>query len=234
MLAGSPLNAQYLALIGATAHCKVTTAYGMAFPRKLLVTIDCMPLSNTTPGATDIMLFGKKGVGWYFGYESNQSSVNLIMDGTVHVTRNVTTKTSDTGWAFGSRSIAAMMDDASTVVGYENGNTGSQTGTWTTAQASYPLTTDANPIYLGKDSSEYTQMRFYEAMLKINGIVVGHWRPKKLHSYLVAGTSATAVVIPDLSGYGNDMQVVGTEGTDFYFGDSWAQEAAFTGKESVG
>jgi len=231
MFPAAPANNAYVEFITATAHAYCPTLYGMEMPRKVKVMIDCMPLTNTTSGATQIMLFGKKGVGWYLSYDSNQSNVNLVMDGDAVSKRNATSLTSDTAMEFGERSIVAMIDDGLTVKGYENGNRGSQTGTWTTAQGSYPLTTDANPIYIGKDSSEYTRMRLYEACIEVNGIIVAHWRPK---------AGMTSDTIPDLSGFGNDLIVkigaaaTATLNTDFRYKSAWRKGVASLGRDSLG
>ena len=231
MFTSLPANNAYVEFISATAHAYCPTLYGMEMPRTVKVMIDCMPLTNTTPNVTDILLFGKKGVGWEMRYDSNQSSVNLVMDGTFYSKRNATTLGSDSAWHFGARSINAMTDDGLTVKGYDNGNRGSQTGTWTTAQGSYPLTTDANPIYIGKDTAEYTRMRLYEACIEVNGIIVAHWRPK---------AGMTSDTIPDLSGYGNNLilkigaAATATLNTDFRYKSAWRKGVASLGRDNLG
>jgi len=231
MFPAAPANNAYVEFITATAHAYCPTLYGMEMPRTLKVMIDCMPMTNTTSGATQIMLFGKKGVGWDFEYSSNQSSTNLTMAGFANATRNATSKAAATGWTFAQRSNASLIDNGSTLKGYKNGVLGATFGTWTAAQGSFPMTTDANPIYIGKDTAEYTRMRLYEACIEVNGIIVAHWRPK---------AGMTSDTIPDLSGFGNDLIVkigaaaTATLNTDFRYKSAWRKGVASLGRDSLG
>lgn len=229
MFATGPANNAYLDLFGSTASASITTLKGMENPRQVEVFLDVM-LTATVAGVNDILLFGKAGT-WLFDYDAQAAGVSPTRSGlTFRVTRNATfTATTNESPTLGKRLKIYGKDDQSTVKAYSNGVVGSTTTTMTTAQKSYAIATDTNPITLGKSGSNYTGLRLYEAAIRVNGVIVFHVRPR---TWMQSG--ATPTTVPDLSDFGNDLTVSGTLDTDFRFASAWSKEMAYSGKENIG
>lgn len=224
MFQGAPANNEWLELYAEPAYAQISGLVGFnAVPRVVEAQLDVTILGNGNPAAVDIILFGK-AVGWRFLY-TDASATTLVTAGKFTTTRSATSKTATNAFTMGKRVILMGKDDGATVKSYASGTAGATTASWTTAQGAARLTTDTNPFRLGYDGTTYTQLRLHELWVRVNGIVCCHIRPKKLY--------AGSLVVPDLSGYGNDLSISGTEGTNFRFGSIWNEEAAYSGKEAL-
>lgn len=232
MFATGPANNCYLDLYGGAAYGSIATLKGMENPRTVEVMLDVM-LTATPAGVNDLLLFGKAAT-WFFDYDAQAAGVSPTRSGlSFKVTRNAqVTATTNESPTLGKRLTIWGKDDQATVKAYSNGSVGATVKTYTTAEKSYAIATDANPITLGKSGSNYTSLRLYEAAIRVNGILVFHVRPR----LWMEGTGAlpTLATIPDLSGFGNDMLIVGTLDTDFRFASSWSKQVPYSGKEGVG
>jgi hypothetical protein len=230
MFSTGPANNCYLDLFGAAVYGSINTLKGMENPRQLEVMLDVM-LTATPASLTDCILFGKAST-WAMDYDSPAAGVSAARTGmSFKVTRNAqviaTTNESPT---LGKRITLWGRDNQSTVKAYSNGSVGATSITYTTAQASYAIATDANPILLGKSGANFTSMRLYEAAIRVNGVLVFHVRPRV---WMQSG--ATPLVVPDTSGFGNDLTITGGAlDTDFRYRSAWSKQMAYAGKETVG
>lgn len=228
MITGAPLNNQFLELLSEPAFASVAALVGMnKDPRKVEVSLDLNVFNCTAIGQGSVLLFGKETAGWNWGFDDAQPTT-LACVARFSSIRNAVTKTSTTSFTYGQRVLLYGSDDGASVKGRANGEDPVASSTWTTAQGTKVLSTDSNPLVLGLDSTIYTHLRLYELWVRVNDIVVCHIRPKVSHQ---GAAGATSVTIPDLSGYGNDLVVSGTQGTNFLFGEAYTRETPFTGSE---
>lgn len=231
MLSAGPANNQYVELWG-TAYGEVTGLNGMnRDPRTVAVSLDLRPMECSLKGASGVLLFGNNTAGWYLTYDDPGAGAGLGINTVSFITtRNSVAKIATCSANYNERQTFFGMDDASTVELADDGAFGTRQ-TWTVAQGGYPLAAAASPIELGKDGTTFTHLRFYEGWVRMNGLLVAHWRPKLAYQGATGDTTAT---IPDLSGMGNDLVVHGVQGTSFAFGEAWFREPAFAGTEALG
>lgn len=230
MFATGPANNCSLDLFQEPAYASIATRKGMENPRLVEVMLD-VELLAVVANITDLLLFGKTTAGWLFDLDTPAAGVSSLTTGmSFKVTRNAAViATAGSSPRLGKRITLWGKDDQSTVKAYGNGVVGSTVKTYSTAEASYAISTDTNPITLGLSGANYTQLRLYEAAIRVNGRLVFHVRPR-----LWMESSATPETVPDLSGMGNNLAISGTHGTNYRYASSWSKQVAYSGKESVG
>lgn len=120
----------------------------------------------------------------------------------------------------GQEYVLQGKDDGTTVYLYVNGVLVAST-----ASATGLLTTDTNPFYVGRDVGDAATLkgRIYGFQLRVDGEVVGRWQPK----------AQLTTVVPDLSQYGNDATITGTNATQFYLASAWNDEPAWVGRANI-
>lgn len=215
MFASSPQNNAYLELLSNTGLADVSTLRGFSNVRSIDVRLDVMIL-NTNTVASDSTLFGQESFWWFYfnpGAAATFSSLRFL---TTRTTTNQAT------WGatldYGKRYILHGFDDGTSVGIRVNGSASSATDD-TALGTLNPIQVDTDPITVGHDAVFRTRMRLYEAWVRVNGVSVLHLRPKR-------GNGAT---VPDLTEFGNDMTIAGTENTDYLYGKAWNREPAFAG-----
>lgn len=231
MFATGPANNAYLELLGEPCYALINTRKGMNNPRTVEVMLD-VTLLFSPPSLTDMLLFGKTSAGWWFDLDTVATGTSATQSGmSFKVTRNATaTATTAASPVFGKRITLWGRDNQTDVKAYSNGSVGSTVKTYTAAEASYSITTDANDITLGKSGSNFTALRLHEAAIRVNGIIVFHVRPKARMQY-----GDTPTILPDLSGFGNDMTISGgVINTNYRYASNWSKEMAYSGRENVG
>lgn len=230
MFATGPANNACLSMYGEPATASITTRNGMENPRTVEVMLD-VKILGVVANITNLLLFGKTTAGWLFDLDTPAAGVSAATSGmSFKVTRNAAvTATTNESPTIGKRITLWGRDDQATVRALSNGAVGTTVKTYTTAEASYPITTDTNPILLGLSGANYTQLKLYEAAIRVNGILVFHVRPR-----IWMQTGPTPLVVPDLSGFGNDLTVSGTLNTNVRYESAWSKQMPYSGKESVG
>lgn len=227
MLHTTPLNDTYIELLSATARLTKASWVGAERARTVEFMVDVMPTAYLT--ATDHKAFAGSNLvlGWweYDGPVLNATKSAPVRFGSV---RNSVDKYSGDGTlSLGVRTVLYGKDDGTNVYGWQDGTAlGSATSQadWTTAEAGYPIT-NTGDLFFGFDTTltEYTGMRLYEAMIRVNGKVVFHLRPR------IGDTDP----FPDLSEFGNDLTASGTLDTDYRLKTAWNREPAFPGLENL-
>lgn len=229
MFPSGPLNNYAYEVLSATGYPTVSGLAGMANPHTIEFMLDFKVLQFGTASTSGITLFGKDAVGWRVQYDAPAAGVTPLAAARVLSTRNSVTKTStDFNIRLGQRHVLFARDNRTDLTAWLDG-VATTAQAWTTAQAAYPLDTDANPIYMFYDSvaAIATLGRIYEAWLRVNGSTVFHIRPKAYMADL------DTPILHDRSEYGNNATFSGTKGTDWRIVKGWSKSPAFRGKENV-
>jgi hypothetical protein len=222
MFAAGPLNNYFLDLFGATARVSKTPLVGWNNARTMEFFADFMPLAFDSPSTTNMATIGTTHAGGWFECDTPAAATTTVAPIRFASARNGVYKYSGDGEVeLGKRTILYGKDDGVNVTAYQGvTNLASATAQadWTAAQAAIaidiPTTFD-----IAYDSVQvaFTSMRLYEAWVKINGIVVIHYRPKP---YM-----ASASELDDLSGYGNEGTIAGVKDTDWRIAETYSATA---------
>lgn len=223
MFAYSPQNNAYLELLTTTAPlADIPTLNGFTSgARTLDVTLDVMILGSNDyfPDST---LFGQESFWWfYFDPVDSNTFENLRF----FTTRNTTTEASwDETLEYGKRYIIHGRDNGDGLIIRVNGSAAHAVDATQADQGDLvPITIDTEPITVGHDAIFNTQMRLYEAAVRVNGSLVLHLRPKP----------EDTATVSDLTRFGNDLVLQGEQDTDYLYASSWANSPAFSGSESL-
>lgn len=228
MFATGPANNCALEMFTTDAYASITTFKGMENIRTLEVMIDLM-LTGIASSTSNLNIFGESN-SFFFDVDYNGAVANPLSGLRFVVTRSgqKTATPSDVTPDFGKRYTLWAKDDQSTVQARINGASGTGV-TYTTTEAATKIVSPSTDIHIGVFGTPNIQMHLYEAAIRVNGRLVFHVRPR-----LYMETSASPGTIPDLSGYGNDLTVGGTHGTDYRYIPSWSRQVPYSGKENVG
>lgn len=220
MFAAGPLNNAYLELFGATARMTSVPGALDDNARTLELFVDFMPLAFPTAAVPTFMspvTTTNASPSLDVEVPVTNTAAEAPMEFTV--ARGATYKFSAPGTIYlGKRHTFLGLDNGTNVFAWLDGAAlGSEPGQadWTAAEAALPI--ESGPDYfIGFDnfSTKYWPMRLYEMWLKINGSLILHYRPKP---YMRSGTE-----IPDLSQFGIDGTITGTEGTDWRIAEAFA------------
>lgn len=222
MFAYSPQNNAYLQLLTtAAALADIPTLHGFSGVRKLDVTLDVMILGSNQY-FSDSTLFGQESF-WWFYFDPVDS--NIFQNLRFFTTRDTTTEASwDEDLEYGKRYVIHGRDHGDGVIIRVNGSAAHAVDATQADQGDLvPITIDTEPITVGHDAVFNTQMRLYEAAVRVNGSLVLHLRPKP-------GDAAT---VADLTDFGNDLVLQGTQDTDYLYAKAWSNSPAFSGSESL-
>ena len=219
------LNNHYAELLGATAMISKASPSGMTTGRAIEFMADVMPLGYPTTQAALGFLGTTVRLGWFEmdAPTTNTTRIAPVRFGTI---RNAVAKYSGDGsLTLGERTVLYGKDDGSNVTAWQDrvplGSATAQAD-WTAAQAAFALTAPTT-LYFGHDDVvvKYTAMRLFEAWIKVNGVRVLHYRPKWT---MRGGTTLT-----DLSDFGNNGTLAGTENTDWRIARAFARAPVSVG-----
>ena len=231
MIASSPANCNSIELIGATARiASPTPPVGVTNARTVEFFADFMPLkfSTTQPNCA---LLGTYVGGYWFEYDApttNSTNVAPLRFGSV---RNSVDKYSGDGEiTLGKRTRVMGKDDGTNVYAWQDGQAlgvATSQAAWSAAEVAYSLAIPS-PIYFGYDSVSvlYTAMRIYEVWIKLNGVLVLHYRPTQ------DDMNGAATTLADLSGLANTGTPTGTLNTDYRWNGVWNKVGSLEGVEA--
>lgn len=223
MFASSPQNNAYLELLTTTEElASIPTLNGFTSgARTLDVILDVMILGSNQY-FSDSTLFGQESF-WWFYFDPVDS--NIFQNLRFFTTRDTTTEASwDEDLEYGKRYIIHGRDNGDGLIIRVNGSAAHAVDATQADQGDLvPIAIDTEPITVGYDAVFRTQMRLYEAAVRVNGSLVVHIRPKL----------ADGATVKDLTTFGNDLVVAGTEDTNYLYGPAWQPAHAFSGSDSL-
>lgn len=216
-----PLNDWFIDLDGSTAYISVADSLTLKGKQKVDAIIHLQ--LDALPGGT-YCLFGKSATA-DFAFTVTTAGVVAF------TTRRAGGAVSSTGSAAqailpGREYILRGVDDGTNVKLYLTGsnatlNMNGQVAATTNASQTGALVKDTNPYLIGAEAggTNLTPLRVYEAQVKFDDQVVFRFQPH----------DGPGTTLRDLSQYAQAVTIVGTEGTNYYWGNRWSDEPVFPG-----
>ncbi len=224
MIPQNPRNTHYIEMVGATTRMDLDSPQGDEYARTVEFFVDFTLLNwPTSLAATDMPFLGTyTGFGWFEvlvpqNTGSAGAPTSTIKFGTSR--NNQVRYSEDATIRLGTRYTMLGKDDGTNAYLWLNGDAiGAAAAAWTTSESSFPFDVKST-FYVGFDDllPKYFSMRIPEMRVKLNNPMILHYRPDEKDS------SAT---VTDVSPFGNDATLVGTEGTDYYRRTVWNKNVA--------
>lgn len=198
MLTTHPLNDVYMGPVGGDWSGSVTPTGFNTGQRQVAAMIDLMLLDGLSASASNILIFGSDGnTNWWFDITMPAAGVSDEVTVRFSTTRNAVTKSSSGTIRVGQRNVLTGVDDGESVTLAINGQP-QTAATWTAAQASYPVVSAAIFLWNDPTALDTSPARLYEAMVRVNGDLVMHYRPELTQS---------GATLLDKSEYANNLSI---------------------------
>lgn len=234
MIASHPMNADFLALIGASSVVNVPSVVGQTEPRRVEIYLDFMILNLPTVAANTSITFAGAYPGWGWFEVLAYANTSPLRGQETTVKFGI----SRASGVFYSGDGTINVGQRHVLIGRDLSEIGGGPRAWLDGEAlggdgftSYIQTAVFDPIDtkagmdIGYDdfNLEYTKMRVYEMLVKINDAVIMHFRPDARDS------DDGSTTLADRSGYGNNGAISGVLNTAYRWDSAWNRVGTLEG-----